>query len=126
MENDNKFCLHHDRNMLRLETLETNITKLEGQWDEKFKAFKDAFDSEIEKIVCKFEAKVDELMKMYNTLNLTITRIELMFNDIKKELDRLNENKKDTKTKILYPVIVSTLSLIFGAIIGVIVGALKK
>lgn len=73
-----------------------------------------------------FEVKIEELTKLYNNLNTTIVKIELMFAEIKNDLDRMMQqketSKRDVKSGILYPVISNVLGIITGIIIGKLVG----
>jgi len=73
-----------------------------------------------------FEVKIEELTKLYNNLNTTIVKIELMFTEIKNDLDRMMQqketSKRDVKSGILYPVISNVLGIITGIIIGKLVG----
>jgi archaellum component FlaC len=122
MAEEKSYCPWHEKQNFRLDNLESNTKAFEEQVDERFKNLQASFNTEIDKIASRFEAKIEELTKLYNSLNNTIIKIELMFTEIKKDLDKMIQEKetlkRDTRAGILYPTIASIISMILGIIVG--------
>jgi len=120
------YCNAHEKTIYMIENLEKKVNLIDNQTDEKLNKLNSTLSNEMDKLTSRFEAKIEELTKLYNNLNNTIIKIELMFSEIKKDLDKMvNEKetlKRDTRTGILFPFFMSIISALVGIIIGKLIG----
>lgn len=115
---ENEVCSEHRECMLRIRNLEDGVK----QWEERFHGYKEYLNRQIEDL----DGKIAQTNKDFSILDKTMTEIKIMFTQIENKLNELAENKKDTKTKVLYPLFVGVILSLSSGLIGFILSKVMR
>lgn len=129
-------CVKHGETCLNIKNLLAGQKELKESWEERFAGYKKFFNDELDKIRLDISGaiKSDQEMKLtlvemkndignmskdLATFITTFNKIQEKSEEEKKgELKEVRDEKKETRNKILYPVIVGSIMLFIGYIAG--------
>jgi gas vesicle protein len=140
MSDEKEFCSKHNICEMKIDNIEKKISdleknignqvnKLKDEWDENWKSYKQFYNQKLDELKNDTQREIESvknnassLENVVNSLTLTVTKLEMTIDTLSKNLEsfinEFKENKRDTKTALIYPILVTIIGIIAGICIG--------